>query len=140
MVAADATHRDDPARHQSADSCIQRTRLSYGRHSLLNPINRRSTPGAGQGFSVESPVIRGGILSLARLAQREAIQSRVDSIVGQVANDRVSRATLSTIDEGVAIPARLGIVQFADAVLAARQVERQPHVALISKCARQNAK
>jgi hypothetical protein len=85
----------------------------------------RSTGGAGQGFGMEAAV--GGIAVFRRAvrAQGKARQGRVGPVVGQGADQGVTRTALGTVGEGVAVATLSGILNLRDAVRAGEIIGRQ---------------
>ncbi len=91
----------------------------------------RSAGGAGDRLGVEPPIGGIAILTLARIAHRERAHAGALTVVRERQDDREARAAVRAVDEGVAVPAVLGIEQLAQAIGAGRRVRGEQAVAAL---------
>jgi hypothetical protein len=86
-----------------------------------------ATAGAGDRLGVEATVRRVLIFRPALGAHREAGHGRPLTVVRKRVQDAVARAAQGAVDEGVAVTAIAGIVDFAQAVNARSQIRQDQH-------------
>ena len=127
MKAADAFERDDHFRVDGPD----RERNRIADVNRLPVVRKRRQPRAarrtGIRLRVEAAIGRRAILSLALRAQRETGHRRVRAVVRHVADDRVARAAVRAVSEGVAVTAIVGIERLRETLRTGREIGRNGH-------------
>ncbi len=119
VVAADPLYGDDPPVAQGGDCRVERrVRLQRLLRTGHRVGNLRPAGRAGDGFSMEAAIGRIEILALAVVAERKGRHAGVVAVVRQRLDQRVARAALGAVDEGITVAAIVGVLQLPAAVVA----------------------
>jgi hypothetical protein len=110
----------------------------YGLPAFIVQTQTRAARRAGIGLGMETA--RGGVVVFGPACQalHELCHAGVGAVIGESGGDRVARATVDAVDEGVAVAAVGGIEQFRQAVRADRRVGRDAGLYL-ARLARRDA-
>ena len=123
VKSAEPLHRDDGAGADRGGRAGARVAWHDGTRGGGQP-EARAALRAGDGLGMEAPIARIAVLGPACRAHRERRHGGARAVVGEVAADRVARATAGAGHEGVTIAAVGGIQQLSSAVRAQGQIGR----------------
>ena len=131
METAQALHGQDAPSSEHVDGAgehrIGRLAGIAPRHvvaSDLLPTHLRTAIETRVGLRVKPPVARIGVFGRTGFAHLETAHRRGGPVIGKLVDDREARTAVRAVDEWVAVPAVIGIVELAKAIIADAEVGR----------------